>query len=454
MDRKTSHLSNAELLQAIDGELTVSESERIAKHLDACWSCRGRRDRMAATISDFTLCRDRLLSPDLPPSPGGRAKFQAALAERALDASESTAGFRLPAFLRPSRLREPFALLRNPRLVTFAAVLLLVAWVARAPAAAAIGAALRFLAAAITDDAPAPSPPPPPISPLVAVPLPSIDTPAPAAPVRVAPARRTPRVNIVDLELEALWRLHQIGALVGEEITIARGDRGLSIRARVDTSERKTALQRALAPVADAGAQVRIETFSESVGPVTSTPPMVIVQQLTAVAEKSAASPLLTAHFVAQFGSEADPRVASSARDFSARTLRGARQIMLNAFAVKRVCEGLPASVLDQASDPARVIHQVLVREYAGAVETTSASLIRDLESLFGIRAEPVANTSEQAFIQLLATSAAQLEESIQSAFAVQAGAIESPAPDGDRLVNLARTIEGAASAIRQSNCQ
>jgi hypothetical protein len=83
MKEHESHISDRELVMAMDGELAKHDIKRVETHLESCWTCRSRRQELERAIADFVhLHRIR---PELqrPPSPGPRALLKARLAELA-----------------------------------------------------------------------------------------------------------------------------------------------------------------------------------------------------------------------------------------------------------------------------------------------------------------------------------------------------------------------------------
>jgi hypothetical protein len=82
------HLSDQELLQALDGELTPREAHRAQSHLAACWACRSRRLEMEAAIGEFIRLQRGALDRQLPSAEGPRALLKAQLAQ--LGAAQST----------------------------------------------------------------------------------------------------------------------------------------------------------------------------------------------------------------------------------------------------------------------------------------------------------------------------------------------------------------------------
>src|ERR1700730_10184893 len=77
------HLSDEQLLLALDGELLACEAAQVNVHLQACWSCRVRSEQIEEAIADVVKYRDHLTKPFLPLSPDGRANFVAQLQQLA-----------------------------------------------------------------------------------------------------------------------------------------------------------------------------------------------------------------------------------------------------------------------------------------------------------------------------------------------------------------------------------
>jgi hypothetical protein len=77
------HLSDEQLLRTLDGESSAHEAAEVEVHLEACWSCRARRDQIEKAIGDVVEYRDHLMKRYSPGSTGGRAIFVARLEELA-----------------------------------------------------------------------------------------------------------------------------------------------------------------------------------------------------------------------------------------------------------------------------------------------------------------------------------------------------------------------------------
>jgi hypothetical protein len=87
------HLSDQELLQALDGELTPKDAERAQAHLAACWACRSRQQEIETAIGDFIRLQRATLESQLPSAEGPRALLKARLAELAAQSNHRARWF-------------------------------------------------------------------------------------------------------------------------------------------------------------------------------------------------------------------------------------------------------------------------------------------------------------------------------------------------------------------------
>src|SRR5262249_42474770 len=83
MKEHESHLSDRELIMAMDGELRPNDANRVESHLEACWTCRSRKADLEQAIVDFVHLHQTSLDSGLPSSDGPRAMLKARLAEMA-----------------------------------------------------------------------------------------------------------------------------------------------------------------------------------------------------------------------------------------------------------------------------------------------------------------------------------------------------------------------------------
>jgi hypothetical protein len=75
------HLSDQELLQSVDGELSARDTGRVDSHLAACWACRVRKQEIEATIGDFVRFHRQSFDRVVPTPDGPRALLKAHLAQ-------------------------------------------------------------------------------------------------------------------------------------------------------------------------------------------------------------------------------------------------------------------------------------------------------------------------------------------------------------------------------------
>src|ERR1700685_1208079 len=83
MPSQESHLSDQELLLAVDGELSERDNDRTESHLAACWTCRTRKQEMEAAIGEFMRMHRRNFETQIPSSAGPRALLKARLTQLA-----------------------------------------------------------------------------------------------------------------------------------------------------------------------------------------------------------------------------------------------------------------------------------------------------------------------------------------------------------------------------------
>ena len=74
------HISDEDLLMAIDGELDDEEAAAVEEHLIACWACRTHRQEIEQAIAVYVRVRQRNLDSKIPAAAGPRALFKARLA--------------------------------------------------------------------------------------------------------------------------------------------------------------------------------------------------------------------------------------------------------------------------------------------------------------------------------------------------------------------------------------
>jgi hypothetical protein len=96
------HLSDQQLLQVVDGELSSHDAARVEAHLAACWDCRVRKQEIETAIGDFIRVHRRISDRQIPPPDGPRALLKAQLAQLAERQSQSWLYWVRPMFWQRS----------------------------------------------------------------------------------------------------------------------------------------------------------------------------------------------------------------------------------------------------------------------------------------------------------------------------------------------------------------
>ena len=81
MKHEDIHISDQQLLQDIENELSAHDQKLVQAHLDTCWKCRTRRQELETAIADFVRSHQQELDAKLPPAAGPRALLKARLSQ-------------------------------------------------------------------------------------------------------------------------------------------------------------------------------------------------------------------------------------------------------------------------------------------------------------------------------------------------------------------------------------
>jgi hypothetical protein len=68
-DNFSAHPGDNLLLRYTDGELTGRKRRQVAKHLEACWTCRAEAEQLQSVMSECVRYRQHVLAENLPPVP-------------------------------------------------------------------------------------------------------------------------------------------------------------------------------------------------------------------------------------------------------------------------------------------------------------------------------------------------------------------------------------------------
>ena len=70
------HLTEEVLVRFLDGELDKRASEIAARHLDACWTCRSKREQLRQAMDRFVQMEEALIDASITAPPSGWAGFR------------------------------------------------------------------------------------------------------------------------------------------------------------------------------------------------------------------------------------------------------------------------------------------------------------------------------------------------------------------------------------------
>src|ERR1700733_4292181 len=70
------HLTEEVLIRFLDGELSKRASEKAARHLDACWTCRSKREQFRQAMDRFVQMEEALVAAPLTAPSSGWARFR------------------------------------------------------------------------------------------------------------------------------------------------------------------------------------------------------------------------------------------------------------------------------------------------------------------------------------------------------------------------------------------
>jgi hypothetical protein len=100
------HLSRADLLQYVDGELPKSVMRAVSDHLQSCWACRTELGRLQEDIATIHEAETQVLLPGLPPPPLPWERLDRKIASSLAAAKPTAGGTRWSGgrsrFLRPA----------------------------------------------------------------------------------------------------------------------------------------------------------------------------------------------------------------------------------------------------------------------------------------------------------------------------------------------------------------
>lgn len=120
------HLSDEQIIAAIDGDSPAPFSANAARHLDSCWQCLARKQLLQDTIVRVVEYQRELVAPYLPPPARGEDRFIARLDDQIQSASRQRSRF--VSFVRTIGIPHMNPVVASTIVVVLALSTLLVIW--------------------------------------------------------------------------------------------------------------------------------------------------------------------------------------------------------------------------------------------------------------------------------------------------------------------------------------
>ncbi|HKZ77006.1 MAG TPA: zf-HC2 domain-containing protein [Pyrinomonadaceae bacterium] len=267
-------------------------------------------------------------------------------------------------------------------------------------------------------------------------------------------------VATAELEVEALRLLNQVGADLGEQISVKRTAAGmLRVTGIVETDQRKSEITNVLLPIASNPAvRIEIQTVAEAVAKQTtmSGTPSPSVRKVEITGNVIAAEPELRAYFERE-GGDASEHI----RRFAGRIVNRSGRAMNHLWAMKRLIDQFSPEEMQRFSPEARDKWLSLVRSHARAYRQEVTGLRQELRPVFfpgatqdGASGGPeISDASELArAIERLFELSSSNDRVIRSAFTASAGGAVTTAIKTTQFWQALAGAEALAERISRQN--
>ncbi len=214
------------------------------------------------------------------------------------------------------------------------------------------------------------------------------ETVEPVAP-EVREAARLSAAAIMELEVEALYQLHSIGACLREQTDVKRADGGLRIQAIVDSEKRRGEFLDALQSMADSSAvSLEILTADEALKQQMSLPARPVASRRVEIRrDRIPVYEHLRSHFSAR-GGEIDQEI----QRFASRMMSHSRRALLHAWALKQIALEFSSAEMSALDANAQSRLRQIGADHARSFEQESAALAEGLSPVFGQAMEQNSN--------------------------------------------------------------
>jgi hypothetical protein len=236
-----------------------------------------------------------------------------------------------------------------------------------------------------------------------------------------------------DLQIETTYLLDQIGATLGQQITVVIGaDHKLHVEGVVETEGRKTEILNALAPVrSNPAVSVKVMSYADVLRRAHRSPPHANAGPGTLPAEGAAvpAEAQLGEYLASQAAPGQQFDLRQQVQQFSEEVVGDSNEAMRHAWVLKWLADVLPSAEIEGLSEAARRQYFSMLAEHAQQVGQHTRKLRLRLEPVFfpgeASSGRPIAvgnpATPAQA-VDRLFNAVLRTDKTIQSAFSVTFG--------------------------------
>lgn len=394
---RRNHPDDAQLLRYCDGELKSGDASRIEQHIRVCRECRAQIDDLQFITSDYARYRQAVQFSATPPAPQPWMNLQREMLRLR---EQEGPRFRLNAMRRG------------------------LPWLLAGCVLAAGAGAFYF------------SRPIPRVLPVAPAPAESAP-PAPTAPPKAAPPAPRAVVEAVqtasaDDELKAIAAVHDLGADLGEPVTVIRERERIVVHAAGLAPDRAAQLRAALENLP----RVSFELTAPSSTQGAASAPAI------ASGRSSTAQTAIANRF----------RDAAAYQNFVDRTLELSDAVMTRIYALRSLATHFPPDAEAQLSPEGLRLLASIRNQHVAALRENVRALDRSLEPIVGSTPQvaPATEGNWQSSVQELFGAAEKTDHMISR---MLAPASNDPAPPPD-IVNVASALAQLKAAVDAQTLQ
>ncbi|HEY2970875.1 MAG TPA: sigma-70 family RNA polymerase sigma factor [Pyrinomonadaceae bacterium] len=278
----------------------------------------------------------------------------------------------------------------------------------------------------------------------------------------VHPSSLIPHPSVVataELEVEVLQRLNQVGAFLGEQLSLTRtSDGSLLVQGILETDQRKSEILRALGDVAhNPAVRVQVETVAEAQKRETRRSPGSITLQGVQVTGGSVPVEADLRNYFSSKRGFSGEALDQEVRRFSTRIFNRSIQVRLRALALTQIAERFSPADLQTMDREAWAKWRAMVNEHARAFRREVGMLRHELEPIFpalssetsGMEISSDADLARAAR-RLFEISAAN-DEGIRRSFSVSADNSKATAVKTESFWRALSSAESLAEKIQRA---